>query len=158
MEVADGFTLRPATLTDAETIQAQRDAMFTDMGSAPARVRAASASSLGWLRGALEGGDYSGVLIEVQGQVVAGAGVIWQALPPSPRTLSALRAYILNVYVVPEQRGQGLAAHLVQTLLTECAARGVDQVSLHASDAGRRTYEQLGFGPTSELRLTLEPS
>ncbi|CAM3567749.1 GNAT family N-acetyltransferase [Deinococcus frigens] len=156
MNLPPGLTLRPATVADAKTVQAQRDAMFTDMGSAPERVRAASAPSLEWLGGGLADGAYSGVLIETEEQVVAGAGVIWQTLPPSPRSLGPVRAYILNVYVVPAQRGQGLARHLIQALLAECRARGVEQVSLHASEAGKSTYVSLGLVPTNEMRLTLE--
>ena len=152
-----GLTLRPATPADAEIIQSQRSAMFSEMGGPEARVSAAHAASLQWLRAGLESGSYSGVLAEIGGRVVGGAGVIWQSLPPSPRTLSTVRAYILNVYMEPAQRGQGLAGLLVELLLAECRALGVDHVSLHASEAGRRTYERLGFGPTNEMRLTLEP-
>ena len=145
--------MRPAPLADAGIIQAQRDAMYTDMGNAPERVRAASASGLNWLRGALESSVYCGFLLEVGGQIVAGVGVIWQELPPSPRSLCTTRAYILNVYVVPEQRRKGLAGHLVQAVIAECAARNVSYINLHASDAGRHTYEKLGFVPTNEMRL-----
>ena len=156
MTLPAGFMWRGATLADAETIQAQRDAMYTDMGRAPEQVREASAASLEWLRGALESGAYSGLLLETEAQVVAGAGIIWQDLPPSPRSLITTRAYVLNVYVKPEQRGKGLARQLVQALLTECAVRKVEYVSLHASEAGRRTYEKLGFTNTNEMRLILE--
>jgi ribosomal protein S18 acetylase RimI-like enzyme len=151
-----GYLLRPATVTDAELIQAQRDAMWLDMGSGPERIALAHALALNWLRSALADGSYSGVLAEEGGQVVAGAGVLWQSLPPSPRTLAPVRAYILNVYVVPQARGQKLATMLVQQLLSECRRRGVDSVSLHASDAGRPSYAALGFGGTSEMQLSLE--
>jgi len=30
-------------------------------------------------------------------------------------------------------------------------------VSLHASDDGRKLYEELGFQPTNEMRLELNP-
>ena len=33
-----GYTLRPATVHDAALIQSQRTAMFTDMGSDPAKL------------------------------------------------------------------------------------------------------------------------
>jgi GNAT superfamily N-acetyltransferase len=151
------LTLRPATPADAELIQSQRDAMFTEMGDPQGRVPAAHAASLAWLGAGLISGSYSGVLAEVGGRVIGGAGVTWQSLPPSPRTLSMVRAYILNVYVEPAQRGHGLAGLLIELLLAECRALGVDHVTLHASDAGRRTYERLGFGPTNEMRLTLTP-
>ena len=153
MSWPDGFTLRSATVTDAETIQAQRDAMFLDIGSEPEKVQGVSASSLSWLRRTLASGAYFGVLLEYGGQTVAGAGAQWQDFQPSPKSPSSVRAYLDNVYVVPAQRGQGLAGQLVRALLTECQSRGVELVSLHASDAGRATYARLGFKPTPELRL-----
>ncbi|WP_102126392.1 GNAT family N-acetyltransferase [Deinococcus planocerae] len=149
------LALRPALPADVEIIQAQRDAMFLDMGSPAERVAQAHAASLKWFREALAGGSFSGVLAEQGGQVVGGAGVIWQSLPPSPRSLPVTRAYLLNVYVQPSARGQGLARRMLQHLLAECARRGVETVSLHASEAGRSVYEGLGFTPTNELRLTL---
>jgi ribosomal protein S18 acetylase RimI-like enzyme len=154
-------TFRPAKPADAELIQAQRDAMFTDMGQEPELVQAASAGSLTWLRGAFADGRYGGVLAEQADrdgaqQVVAGAGVLWQQLPPSPTSISPVRAYILNVYVAPQVRGQGLAKILVQQLLDECRRRGIQMVTLHASDAGRPTYAALGFDSTAEMQLKLE--
>lgn len=156
MTLPTGCTFRPATVADAELIQSQRDAMFTDMGRASELIWAASAGSLAWLRGAFADGSYEGVLAVDGDEVVAGAGVIWQQLPPSPASLSPVRAYILNVYVAPQARGQKIAEMLVCQLLNECRRRSVQMVTLHASDAGRPTYTALGFGPTSEMQLTLE--
>ena len=62
----------------------------------------------------------------------------------------------MNVYVRPDQRGQGLARRLLERVLDECAAHGVTQVSLHASEAGRPLYEKLGFKPTNEMKLKVE--
>lgn len=153
MTLPPGFTLRPATYADAETIQAQCEAMFLDMGTEPGKVQAIAVSSLAWLRRTLASGAYFCLLLEYGGQAVAGAGVQWQDFQSSPKSPSSVRAYLDNVYVIPEQRGQGLAARLIQALLAECQARGVELVSLHASDAGRATYTKLGFKPTPELRL-----
>lgn len=149
------YTLRPATVADAALIQRQRDAMFTDMGQEPARLAQVHGVGATWLRGALGRGLYTGVLAEAGAEVVAGAGVLWQDLPPNADTGLTVRAYVLNVYVRPDHRGRRLARRLVEHLLAECAARGVRLVSLHASEAGRPTYEALGFTPTNELRLTL---
>ena len=62
----------------------------------------------------------------------------------------------MNVYVHPDQRGKGVARLLLERVLDECAARGVTQVSLHASEAGRPLYEKLGFKPTNEMKLKVE--
>lgn len=37
-----------------------------------------------------------------------------------------------------------------------CREQGFREVSLHASDEGRGRYEQLGFQPTNEMRLSLQ--
>ncbi|GAA5513178.1 N-acetyltransferase Eis [Deinococcus carri] len=150
-----GYTLRTALPDDAETIQAQRDAMFADMGKEVHKVEAVSATALGWHRRMLQVGLYEGVLMHAGADIVAGAGLLWRDWPPNPDTAEQTRAYLLNVYVQPQHRGQGLAWVLVQTLLTRCASRGVNIVSLHASEAGRPIYEGLGFRASSEMELLL---
>ena len=155
MTLSTGYTLRAATVADAALIQRQRDAMFTDMGQEPARLAQVHGVGTAWLRGALGRGQYTGVLAQAGAEVVAGAGVLWQDLPPNVDSALTVRAYVLNVYVQPDHRGRKLARRLVEHLLDECAARGVRLVSLHASEAGRSTYEALGFTPSNELRLTL---
>lgn len=157
MTLPSGIVLRPATVQDAPLIQAQRDAMFTDMGREAALVQAVSAASLAWLQVALAAGSYAGVLaVDAEGQVLAGAGASWLHPCPSPAAPSGRRAYLDNVYVVPEARGQRLAGRLVDHLLDESRRRGVRLVSLHTSDAGRATYAALGFAPTQEMHLFLD--
>lgn len=156
MTLPAGYTLRTALPTDAETVQDQRDAMFTDMGQGGPGLERARTSALDWHRRALASGLYRGFLVETGGEVVAGAGVLWQDLPPSPSTFSGRRAYVLNVYVQPEHRGRGLSRRLLERVLDECRAQGVQVVTRHASEAARSLYERTGFKPTSELRLVLE--
>ncbi|MBB5378337.1 GNAT superfamily N-acetyltransferase [Deinococcus metalli] len=150
-----GYTLRPATVHDAALIQTQRTAMFTEMGSDPAGLARAHDAGVGWHRRALASGRYTGLLVEAGGDVVAGAGVLWNDFPPNADTTSLVRAYVLNVYVHPDHRGHALARQLVEAVLAECRARGVSIVTLTASEAGRPTYERLGFVPQAELRLVL---
>lgn len=148
--------IRPATPADAETIAQQRDAMFVDMGEDAVKLARVYDSSLAWHRRALGSGLYTGFLAEANGEIVGGAGLLWQDLPPNPDTDLDVRGYVMNVYVRPDQRGQGLARRLLERVLEECEARGVTLVSLHASEAGRPLYEQLGFKPTNELKLKVE--
>lgn len=145
--------IRLATPEDAGVIATQRSAMFREMGEDSARTEAVHSAALAWHTRALESGLYTGFLAEAGGEVVGGAGVVWQDLPPSPNTDRDVRAYVMNVYVRPDQRGQGLARELLERVLAECAARGVSVISLHTSEAGRSLYEELGFRPTNELRL-----
>ncbi|WP_309569620.1 GNAT family N-acetyltransferase [Deinococcus sp.] len=149
------YTLRPATVHDAALIQGHRTAMFTDMGSDPQGLARVHDAGIAWHRRMLAQGTYSGLLVEHGGEVVAGAGILWNDFPPTADTDSHVRAYLLNVYVLPEHRGHALARVLVQTALDECRARGVNIVTLTASDAGRPTYERLGFVPQKEMKLLI---
>ena len=134
--------------------------MFTEMGEPVQRLERVRALGEQWLRSALAGGRYTGFLIETEQvetghEVIAGAGLLWQDMPPNAQTEQVVRAYLLNVYVSPPHRGQALARTLVRAALTECRERGVDIVTLTASEAGRPTYERLGFVVQAEMKLLL---
>ncbi|WP_045234703.1 GNAT family N-acetyltransferase, partial [Deinococcus pimensis] len=75
-----------------------------------------------------------------------------------PLDAAPARAYVLNVFVEPGDRGRGLARTLMDHLLAEARARDVRVVALHASGLGRPLYERMGFTPTNEMRLVLEPA
>lgn len=123
------------------------------MGEEASRLEPLQGPSLAWHQRMLESGMYMGLLAEVEGEVVGGAGILWQDMPPNPGTLLTTRAYILNVYVCPEARGQGIARGLLLRVLEECAVRGVSIISLHACKAGRPLYASLGFTATNEMKL-----
>lgn len=151
------ITLRRATVDDADCITEQRMLMFAEIGKTP-RVPPDEhrAAYLPWLRDALGHGRYIGVLAEAGETSVAGAGMLLHEWQPNPDTLDTRRGYILNVYVQPEYRGQKLAAQMVNWLLDAAREMGLPIVALHASDAGRPTYEKLDFTPTNEMRIVLD--
>lgn len=151
----DGYTIRPATVQDAELIATQRDAMFIDMGESPEKLAPVRAGSVQWHAAQLAAGTYTGFLVEFQGRVVSGAGLLWTTMPPNPQTASHTRAYVMNVYVEPAHRGKALARTLMQAVHAECERRGVNIVTLTASHAGRPTYEKLGYKPQAEMKLVL---
>ena len=131
--------------------------MFADMGyGEEAQREAMSISARPFIKSALEDGSYRGWLVEDQDRVVAGGGVAIVGFQPTPFDPSPRRAWILNMYTEPPYRRRGLATELMRTMIGWCREQGLKSVALHASNAGRPLYEQLGFRPTNELRLTLE--
>lgn len=60
------------------------------------------------------------------------------------------RAHLMNVYTRAAYRRQGVARHMVERLLEEAKRRGVTEVSLDATAAGRPLYEVCGFAPSEE--------
>ncbi len=65
------------------------------------------------------------------------------------------RGYILNVFVEPKHRGQGLARALMDLAMEEARRRGLDHMILHATPMGRPLYEAPGWTRTSEMGLSL---
>lgn len=150
------YTIRAATVDDAETITQQRASMFLAMGVDATKVEAQSAPFLAWVSEKLVAGEYLGWLaVSSDGQVVAGAGMWLNDWFPSPLAANIRRGYILNVFTEPEHRGQGLARRLVEEALAYCRAHEIAAAVLHASDAGRPIYERIGFTQTNEMRLIL---
>ena len=99
---------------------------------------------------------YAGFLAtDEQGRVVAGGGVILVAYQPHPLGPQPRRPFVVNMYTEPERRGQGLARRLMARMIAWSREEGYVALFLHASDAGRPLYEELGFKPTNEMRLAL---
>ena len=149
-----GYRIRAATLADAAVITHHRVAMFRDMGVLDEReVPALEAATRAYLAAALPCTAYLGWMVEADGEVVAGGGVIMRQLLPRPGyPEGGEEAYVLNVYTEPEHRRRGVARALMQAILDWCRQRCVSRVSLHASDEGRPLYESLAFLETNEMR------
>jgi len=149
------YVIRRATEADATVVAHHRVGMFRDMGVMEERDGPAlEASSQAYLKVALSSGEYLGWLIDADGEVVAGGGVLVRRLLPRPgHPTGGEEAYVLNVYTEPAHRRRGLARILMQAILDWCDARHIPRISLHASDAGRPLYETLGFVQTNEMRL-----
>lgn len=151
------FETRLATADDAELIAEQRCKMFIDAGQADeVLTKTVFAKFVPWVRPKLENGSYVGWLVSKDGLVVAGAGMLLMDFPPHWMDTEPVRAYLLNFYVDPEFRGQGLAYRLLKTAVNDARRRGIKVVSLHASKFGRPLYERNGFTPTNEMILWSE--
>jgi GNAT superfamily N-acetyltransferase len=98
-----------------------------------------------WLETAIPRGVYLGWLLEHDGNVIAGAGMIIHEWGPGWDQPNPLRVRIVNVFTEPAQRKQGHARRLVQRCLDEAKTRGITYLSLSTTDMARGLYESLGF-------------
>ena len=155
MSETPAFQIRAATSEDAETVVAQRRAMFFDMGYRDERALDAMTNSFRpWLRRKMLAGEYLAWLaVAPDGSAAAGAGLWLMDWPPVIWSAEGPRGNILNVYTRPYSRRRGLARRLVDTALDYCRQNGVPAVILHASAEGRGLYQTLGFQPTNEMRI-----
>ena len=65
--------------------------------------------------------------------------------------------YITNMYVEPAWRGQGIGARLMQMVMQEARASGLQMLLLWPAKTAVRFYQRLGFRQESEaMELDLE--
>jgi GNAT superfamily N-acetyltransferase len=148
--------VRTATAADAELIAQHRVRMFVDSGQADGEAMTQMAANfVAWVRPRLEDGRYLGWLMVEGEAVVAGAGMWLVDFPPHWMDAEPVRAYLLNFYVEPASRGQGIAEQMLKLAVDEAQRRGIGVVSLHASKLGRPIYERNGFAETNEMMLRL---
>jgi ribosomal protein S18 acetylase RimI-like enzyme len=152
------YSIRPATLEDVSAIVPQRRGMLEELRNGDMSLLETTLVAFEqWMIPRMKSGEYLGwMALSPDGQVVAGIGLWLQEWPPSLRSRSVLRGYILNVSTNPAHRKQGLARQLTQTALDYCRSKGIELVALHASQFGKPLYESLGFEPTTEMRIYMQ--
>ncbi len=155
----DGFSIRPCTPDDIPTILRHRLAMFRDMGIEDPKTHHDVAGRVTtFLQARMPTGEYlHWFALDPSGAIAAGGGLWimpWFSQVSDP---SVLRGNILNVYTERAFRRRGLARRITETAVAACRERGIRTVILHASDEGRPLYEQMGFKPSNEMRLRLDP-
>ena len=149
------YTTRRAVTGDITFIVECRRRMFAEMGeTAYLEAQNMDQRYRAWVEPRLNAERYLGWITETAGQPVATAGLELLEHQPHPISKSNLRGHVVNVYVEHAHRHQGLARHLLTTLLDWCHQQDIDLVTLHASEAGRPLYESLGFEATNEMVYT----
>ena len=150
------LTIRPATLSDIPEILRQRKRMYLDMGYAdsPDVARMLSACEP-FLQQSMTAGIFRAWQARLGDQTAGGGAINITPWPAHPYDLECRRATILNVYVYPEFRRQGIARRLMQAMIDWCRQEKFAAVYLHASDDGRHLYETLGFQMSNEMKLKL---
>ena len=154
------YRIRPCKPDEAAIAARHRVEMFRDMGHVPTEplARELLDKSTSALAAALADGTYVGwFAVDADGKVIAGVGAdikpqLPRVSPSGTRIESGPVPLIVNVYTVPEWRGQGIARALMRVLMDWAVSRGAARIVLHASDQGRPLYESLGFHPTNEMR------
>lgn len=150
--------VRTATAADLPTLARLRLALLQETG---ARLGAAEHDQLlalneAFFREQLGSPLWQHWVAEDSGQIVAIGTLALFLRPPYPGNLQGRDAYLLNMYTAPAHRGRGAASAIVQAALLQAREWGVRKIVLHATEAGRRRYVQVGFAPSNAyMELTL---
>jgi GNAT superfamily N-acetyltransferase len=152
------YTIRRADPDDIDTLTRLRldflrevgtlaaDGPATEMGEATRR----------YLIEHLPGDDFAVWVAEVGAQVVATAWLVFFGRPPMPWSLTGREALVLNVYTIPDRRGQGIATALMEEIIDFVKATDAGRIQLRTTEAGEPVYRKVGFVPaTSAMEMKL---
>jgi ribosomal protein S18 acetylase RimI-like enzyme len=95
-------------------------------------------------------GDQETVLAEESGRVFGCASMCYISLMPTFSHPAGKRAHLMNVWTDPSRRREGIAARMVSLLIGAAWKRGVTEISLDATEAGKPLYRKLGFHGSQE--------
>lgn len=138
---------RRATAEDVAILVERRMAMRTEREEAPCPVDPEEfrARTLEYFRSHVPDGRFIAWLAVEAGTIVATSGMCIYDVPPTYGNCSGKVAYLVNMYTLPEYRGQGIAARLLELLVKEAVEKGCGRIALNTSKAGRPVYERFGF-------------
>lgn len=94
---------------------------------------------------ALLDGSHTAYLVFDDGEFVGAGGVSYFRVMPTYHNPSGRKAYIMNMYTAPDHRRRGIAYNTLDLLVKDAKEKGIDAISLEATDMGRPLYERYGF-------------
>lgn len=79
------------------------------------------------------------------GEIVGCGGICYQKEMPSPDNQTGTNGYIMNIYTMPEVRGEGIGRMIIQFLIKDAKQRGTEKIYLESSKNAKKLYREIGF-------------
>ena len=138
---------RFATIEDIDTLVSTRMDILIDMLKldTDTDMSELEAVTRPYYERALNDGSQLAVLVYDGDKFVGAGAVCLYEVMPTFYNMSGKRGYIMNMYTIPEYRGQGIATRTVDMLVNRCKELGYTHITLSATDMGQPVYEKYGF-------------
>ncbi len=137
---------RIATIVDCEELtrlrmqmRQERDADFCEE---ELRV-----NTLDFFRRNIESGQHIAFVCEANGQIIATAGLTLFEMPPTTKLPNGKVAKLMNMYVIPAYRRQGIAKRLLEFVSDYAEKHDYHKIMLNSSPMGKNLYCSFGFQP-----------
>lgn len=151
------ISIRQACLDDLDVLVRLRVALLEEMGdikSVTAREAVAEKNTM-YITENIQKGDFLCWVAEIDGNIVGTGGLTFWKKPPNYKCLTGSEAYIMNMYTLPEWRGNGIATAILQKIIRFVRTTDATRIWLHATKGGRPVYEKERFVvPPNELEFT----
>lgn len=93
----------------------------------------------------IEDGSHIAILAEMNEEGVGCGALCMSEELPSPDNPSGQCAYLMNIYVRKEYRGEGIGHSIVRWLVEKARQLGCDKIYLETTDEAKSLYKSIGF-------------
>ncbi len=150
------YVYRKAELCDLELLVKSRVMVLRAANklSDDADMSKVESQSREYYKRALADGSHTAYLVFDGQRLVGTGGMSYYSVMPTCDVPSGKKAYVMKMYTDPGYRRQGIAYRTLDLLVADAKARGVEHITLEATDMGRPLYEKYGFVQMqSEMQL-----
>lgn len=144
---------KKASLSDLEILVSTRVNVLRSANQLDLSVdmKVVEKSSRLYYQEALASDNHTAFLVyNADDNVIGASAVSYYQVMPTYHNPSGKKAYIMNMYVAPEHRRKGIATELLDLLIADSKERGIDHITLEATQMGRKLYENYGFCQMSD--------
>lgn len=146
-----------AGIDDIDTITEWRMEVLAEVFGADAvcsigmdRLRKAN---IAYYKESLSKGNHIACFARCGNDVIGCGGVCFQSELPSPDNPSGRCAYLMNIYVRKNLRGNKIWSIVVRWLIDEIMKRNVTKIYLETSKSGYKMYQALGFADMKDMMI-----
>ncbi len=138
---------KKATIEDIDMLTETRIEVLKAANKLPddADMGEVKKQSFAYYQKALPDDTHIAYLIFDEKRFVGAGGISFFQVMPTYHNPSGRKAYIMNMYTVPEYRRKGIAYQTLDLLVRDSKSKGISAISLEATDMGRPLYEKYGF-------------
>lgn len=96
---------------------------------------------------ALTGDAYASYLVFDSEEVIGTGDIRFTRALPTQENPTGREAHLMNLYVHPDYRRQGVAYRTIALLIAEANKRGIHTITLEATEMSRPLFTGFGFAP-----------
>jgi GNAT superfamily N-acetyltransferase len=120
------------------------------------KVKAFELSVRQYLQQAQQENRYIGYLGFIKNELCCGAGLLIYNLPPLPLVFHRKHGHVLNFFVYPKFRRNGIGDRLMKYIIADTQKSGFEKLVLNATEAGEKVYVKNGFKDPLLRNLVLD--
>lgn len=141
------YVYRKAELCDLELLVKSRVMVLRAANKLPddADMSEVERQSREYYKRALADGSHTAYFVFDGQRLIGTGGMSYYSVMPTCDVPTGKKAYVMNMYTDPGYRRQGIAYRTLELLVADAKARGVEHITLEATDMGRPLYEKYGF-------------